>query len=211
MARKRVRDAEGSRQAILKAAREVLGREGFHGASVEKIAGRAGVAKGTVFLHFKSKEGLLVALIDQHFAACERIYTQVTPPGTSAREQLEGIGSVANWSSAEINEFGQVLMSIWGGLPPTVRRRLERLMRKSYKLYLTRVAALFRELLGAPSVEGVSVESLAAAYLAALDGLVVREHVVANARPAAREVSRALRFVLVDNLADRAGGGRKNS
>jgi len=52
------------REDILKAAREVFKQYGYEGARVDEIAIRAGVAKGTVYLYFKSKRALLDALCD---------------------------------------------------------------------------------------------------------------------------------------------------
>ncbi len=50
-------------EAILEAAREVFLERGFAAARVEDVAHRAGVAKGTVYLHFDSKQALFKALI----------------------------------------------------------------------------------------------------------------------------------------------------
>ncbi|AKQ65737.1 Transcriptional regulator, TetR family [Myxococcus hansupus] len=49
------------RTAILDAAGEVFARFGFKKASVEDIARRAGVGKGSIYLHFESKESLFEA------------------------------------------------------------------------------------------------------------------------------------------------------
>jgi AcrR family transcriptional regulator len=55
--RRRRRDtAENRRSAILKAAREVFARQGFADTSVDDIAAAAGIAKGTAYLYFTSKE-----------------------------------------------------------------------------------------------------------------------------------------------------------
>lgn len=51
------------RQSILEAAREVFFEEGFHRATVDSVAERAEVSKGTVYLYFDSKESLLAALL----------------------------------------------------------------------------------------------------------------------------------------------------
>ncbi|GBE15177.1 MAG TPA: TetR/AcrR family transcriptional regulator [Proteobacteria bacterium] len=50
---------------ILSAATELFAVQGFNGTATSEIAARAGVAQGTVFHHFKSKENLLVAICDQ--------------------------------------------------------------------------------------------------------------------------------------------------
>jgi AcrR family transcriptional regulator len=45
--------------AILDAAMEVIGSEGLIGATMQRIADRAGVAKGTVYLYFVDREDLM--------------------------------------------------------------------------------------------------------------------------------------------------------
>jgi AcrR family transcriptional regulator len=52
------------RDAILDAAEEELAASGFHAARVQDIAARAGVAVGTFYNHFETKEDVLVALLD---------------------------------------------------------------------------------------------------------------------------------------------------
>jgi AcrR family transcriptional regulator len=49
-------------QAILDAALDAFSRYGFRRASVDDVARAAGVAKGTVYLHFESKEALFRAV-----------------------------------------------------------------------------------------------------------------------------------------------------
>jgi len=54
------------REDILKAAREVFKQNGYQKAHVAEIARRAGVAKGTVYLYFQSKQAMLDALCDRY-------------------------------------------------------------------------------------------------------------------------------------------------
>ena len=51
------------RQAILEAALAVFAERGFAAARLDDVAARAGVAKGTLYLYFHSKEALFEALI----------------------------------------------------------------------------------------------------------------------------------------------------
>lgn len=60
--RGRPRDPAASR-AILSAAREVLARNGYTGASMDEIARRAGVGKDTLYRRWSSKESLVRALL----------------------------------------------------------------------------------------------------------------------------------------------------
>ena len=62
--RERVEEREA---VILAAAREMFLEHGFDGARMAEIAGRAGVAEGTVYLYFRNKRALLDAVIEQFY------------------------------------------------------------------------------------------------------------------------------------------------
>src|SRR3954451_2762251 len=55
---------EGKRGRILDAAVKVFAAEGFYNAKVAQIAQEAGVADGTIYLYFKSKDDLLISLFE---------------------------------------------------------------------------------------------------------------------------------------------------
>ncbi|AHC25783.1 MULTISPECIES: TetR/AcrR family transcriptional regulator [Mycobacteriaceae] len=58
-------DAARNRESLLAAAEEVFAERGVD-ASIADVARRAGVAKGTVFRHFSSKEDLVASLVCGH-------------------------------------------------------------------------------------------------------------------------------------------------
>jgi len=55
------------RDAIMDAAIEVFGRSGLDGANVDEIARTAGVAKGTIYLYFKSKHEIFEAVLAERW------------------------------------------------------------------------------------------------------------------------------------------------
>lgn len=59
--RTRTRDivAPGRREQVIDAARRVIGRRGYHRASMDEIADVAGLAKSTVYVYFTSKQEIL--------------------------------------------------------------------------------------------------------------------------------------------------------
>ena len=57
--------AEAKREAILAASVTLFGRYGYRRTSMEEIAREAGIAKGTVYLYFPTKEALFRALSQQ--------------------------------------------------------------------------------------------------------------------------------------------------
>lgn len=50
---------------ILDAACRVVARHGFQGATVERVAEEANIAKGTIYLYFQNKDGLFTAAVEQ--------------------------------------------------------------------------------------------------------------------------------------------------
>ena len=52
-------------ELILKAAEDMLAEKGYHETSMDEIAVRVGIAKGTVYLHFPSKEDLVMAIFER--------------------------------------------------------------------------------------------------------------------------------------------------
>ncbi|MCG5235570.1 TetR/AcrR family transcriptional regulator [Xanthobacter oligotrophicus] len=61
-------DKAERRRAILAAALTVFARHGFAGARLDDVARQAGVAKGTLYLHFADKEALFHGLVEQNIA-----------------------------------------------------------------------------------------------------------------------------------------------
>src|SRR5467141_5385228 len=53
------------RDAILRAATDVFADRGFFNAQVADVARAAGVAAGTVYLYFRSKDDLLVSIFEK--------------------------------------------------------------------------------------------------------------------------------------------------
>lgn len=59
---------EDKRKRIIDAAVDVFAEKGFFGARVSEIAERAGVADGTIYLYFKSKDEILISLFEEKMA-----------------------------------------------------------------------------------------------------------------------------------------------
>ena len=61
--RRRRRDGEARREAVLDAALDIFSTVGLHGASIDQIAERAGLSKTNLLYYFPSKEELYVAVL----------------------------------------------------------------------------------------------------------------------------------------------------
>lgn len=83
-----------TRERLLQAARETVEAGGYQAASVMAVAERAGVAAGTLYRHFASKEELFVelfrAVCDREVAAM-RAAAQAMPADASHAERIERV------------------------------------------------------------------------------------------------------------------------
>jgi AcrR family transcriptional regulator len=62
----RQQQKERTREKLLQAAYRVFSRQGIMQSRMEDIAREAGVSHGTVFVHFKSQEALIEAVVDHY-------------------------------------------------------------------------------------------------------------------------------------------------
>ena len=77
------------RHLIITAAQEVFSQVGFDRARISDIARRAGVADGTIYLYFKSKDELLISLFEERVApAMEAIEAKVQEGHQDPRERF---------------------------------------------------------------------------------------------------------------------------
>src|ERR1700758_4450791 len=85
----RAERAAERRQAIVEAALEEFVARGFTATRLDDIAQRAGVAKGTISLHFKDKESMFEELIRTAIVPLVGRITAPPPPGASIRDTVE--------------------------------------------------------------------------------------------------------------------------
>lgn len=92
------REAKGERRRsgdkrdrILKAAVKVFARSGFHATRVSEVAKAAGVADGTIYLYFKSKEELLFSLFEDRVDKLLSFMREELPKQPDAPARLRAI------------------------------------------------------------------------------------------------------------------------
>ena len=82
------------RAAILRAAIDVFAARGFFNAQVADVARAAGVAAGTVYLYFKSKDDLLVSIFERTMKEAIADGKACVAPLTDPVEQLRAVARV---------------------------------------------------------------------------------------------------------------------
>lgn len=76
-------------ELILQTAEAMLLEHGYHDTSLDEIAARVGISKGTIYLHFPSKEDLVLALLERGMRTLlASLDATLSEPGTP-REKLQ--------------------------------------------------------------------------------------------------------------------------
>ncbi len=77
-----------TRRRIFAAAAELFAARGYHETTVAQIAERAGVAKGTFFIHFATKDAVVTELVRSQTRAAKRARASVLQAGGSPLDAL---------------------------------------------------------------------------------------------------------------------------
>ncbi len=134
-------------QRILDAAVEVIAERGYFHSPVSAIAARAGVADGTIYLYFKSKDDILRTAIDTNF---ERFYWQVSEAFETLhapRAQLEYIARL-HLESHTVNRSMAIIMQ-------TEVRQSARFIQEFSHHHLVKYIQLVREVVRRGQQEGI--------------------------------------------------------
>ncbi|MGB9780925.1 TetR/AcrR family transcriptional regulator [Caldanaerobacter sp.] len=116
-----------TKERIFKAALETFSRRGFYKATMDEIAEAAGVAKGTLYYHFKSKDDILDFLIDEGIKRLKQQAIEEISKVSDAIEKLKKIIFVQTNFLYKNHDFIIVLLSqIWGhgDVPQKFREKL---------------------------------------------------------------------------------------
>lgn len=74
---KREMQKQQTKQNILITAEQLFAQQGILLTTMDEVAKAAGVAKGTVFVHYPSRDELIYAVVDKLCHECDRLYEQM--------------------------------------------------------------------------------------------------------------------------------------
>ncbi|GLQ16450.1 TetR/AcrR family transcriptional regulator [Maritalea porphyrae] len=152
---------------LLESSRICFAKEGYAGATIEKIASRAGLSKGSIYRFFKSKDEILLALLDAHEAEFAARWEHLQPECTSIIDAIRSRVRLLLVMSIEQGNMERV----W----------IEFLQQEASKEKFAEIIALSRKELVLLITKGIqagelknnAVDVLADFLLATLEGLIV--------------------------------------
>jgi len=115
-------------EALLAAAHDTLVRRGWEGATISAVAGRAGVAVGSVYRRFADKEALFGAVYEEFYAASYQRRTARLDSARNVRSFREAARFVVADLVARTREHTPFLRPYWIAarpVNPALRKRID--------------------------------------------------------------------------------------
>jgi AcrR family transcriptional regulator len=156
-----------TRERLLAAARSVFASSGFHGASVEEIASRAGFSTGALYSNFDGKEDLFLELMEREIDEHAREIADAVRERASVAERATG--GAREWMSMieREPELQLLFMEFWaygvrdGRVRPKVAARFAQVRELLGRLILDGVREFDLELELAPDELAIAIDALA--------------------------------------------------
>ena len=121
---KRLRDGS-RREDLLRVCARLFREQGFDGTSIRDIAQAAGMRSGSPFYHFKTKQEMLVAVMEQGLTEGLRHLEAVAALKLPAAEKFRKLVRVHLGTLCEEgHDFIPVMLYDWRSLTPANRRRV---------------------------------------------------------------------------------------
>ncbi|MGB9553432.1 MAG: TetR/AcrR family transcriptional regulator [bacterium] len=98
-----------TREKIIQTAIGIFSQKGFHLTKMEEIAEKASVAKGTIYIYFRTKKELFSSLFSQALHLIEERILRVNQKETDPQVRLENIPTVLFEILQERKEFFQLI------------------------------------------------------------------------------------------------------
>lgn len=129
------------RTAILEAAARLFAEKGFTETSAAEVASAAGVAQGTIFYHFKTKDGILLAVYQAFSDAYATGLAAALQQGTTGLESLE---AALRFHLRFVRDESTAFLVVLRDLPSQIGHHLSP-ARGEIKGRIARILALFQD------------------------------------------------------------------
>jgi AcrR family transcriptional regulator len=113
------------REELLRVSARLFREKGFDGTSIRDISSAAGMHSGSPFYHFKTKQDILLAVMEQGLAeGLRRLEEAIVQPGNAAERLRRMIRAQISTILEDGNDFIPVLLYDWRSLTEANRRRI---------------------------------------------------------------------------------------
>lgn len=117
---------EERRKMVLLSAKAVFSQKGYHQASISDIIQKAGIARATFYLYFRSKRDVFNSILDELVKELEEVIKRIDlDSSASSLDQLRSILRLVIMLALENPEMSQIVLKRAGGLDREFNSKLQ--------------------------------------------------------------------------------------
>lgn len=156
---------------ILNAAEDVFTQKGFEEARMDDIAEETGLSKGTLYLYFKSKDDLIIAILDRMF---QREFRQLENLDQDAESATEAIWKITDLLTKEILSLLRLIPIVYQFLALAFRNKyVQKALKKYVNRYLDLLIPIIQRGIDSGEFRPVDAREVAVAMGAMLEGTLL--------------------------------------
>jgi AcrR family transcriptional regulator len=160
---------EARKQAILEAAVQVFAQHGLDAATTDDIARAAGLSKGGLYWHFRSKDDILAAILMHFFDQEMAVLKELLAATGTVGERLHQLGAQAAADTLQMEQLLPVVLEFYAlaSRQATVRAWIQ----GYYQQYHQLLAALLQQGYARGELRYGTAEAAALTLIAQIEGL----------------------------------------
>src|SRR5512146_2985023 len=156
---------------ILNAAEDVFTQKGFEEARMDDIAVETGLSKGTLYLYFKSKDDLIIAILDRMF---QREFRQLENVDQDAKTATEAIWKITDLLTKEILGLLLLIPIVYQFLTLAfLNKYVQRALKKYINRYLDILVPIIQRGIDSGEFRQVDAREVAIAMGAMMEGTLL--------------------------------------
>lgn len=156
---------------ILKAAESIFTKKGFYEARMDDIAEETGLSKGAVYLYFKSKNDLIIAILDRIF---QNEFKQLENLGQEEPSASKAIWKLTDTIANDIVRLLRLIPIIYGFLALAFRNKyVQRALKQYIDRYLNILIPMIQRGIDSGEFRQVDPREVAIAAGAIIEGTIL--------------------------------------
>ncbi|WP_297420421.1 TetR/AcrR family transcriptional regulator [Clostridium sp.] len=161
-----------TRNLIFESAIKIFSESGYRGATMDEIASNAGLAKGTLYYHFKSKEEIFNFIVEEGLQILLNQVVEVQNMNIGPIEKLIKISRIQLTFLYRYTDFFKVVMSqLWG----TENRQNE--LRQKIRKYINEIEINIKGAMENNLIEKGDIELIAFEFFGSLCSSAIYESI----------------------------------
>ncbi len=181
------------REHLIETALELFSRYGFHGVGIDTILSQSGVAKRTLYNHFKSKDELILAVLRYYDERFRNFFMRAVEANTeNPKDRLLAVFDVAEQWFRQDDFYGCLYVGAAGEFPEE-GTPIRNTCREFKGLILRYIKSLAKE------AELKNPDPLGEQLLLLLEGAITMAQI--NSSPVSAEQAKSAARILIENAA----------